>query len=160
MKKQNKQFGFTVLELLLSIAVIAVLSAATIGYYRGSIMEVSAESTIKTFVADLNSARGRAMAGDRGMSWGVRAIPKTAGLPDRWEFFGTSTSSVVPEPFVAEVKTLPTSLIWIDPSSSPKEVLFLPLKGTTSSTIFILGFDKNQFKINVSDMGEITVVRS
>lgn len=159
MKSTSTTLGFTLLEVLLTFLIITILSVAAIGYYRSSIVEVAAETTIKSFVADINAARGRAMAGDRGMSWGVRAISGTLVSPGTWEFFATATPGIVAEDFPSETHALSSGLAWVDPSAGSREVLFSPIKGTTVPAMFTLGYDLVQFQILVNSVGSVSVIR-
>lgn len=159
MKTLGTTFGFTLLEVLLTFLIITILSVAAIGYYRSSIVEVAAETTIKSFVADISAARGRAMAGDRGMSWGVRAVVGPASTPDTWEFFATATPGVVADDFPNEVRALSSGLSWIDPSEGSRQVLFSPIQGITSPAVFTIGYDTVRFEISVSSVGAVSVIR-
>ena len=158
MTKIIMQNGFTILELLISMAIISILSVSGIIYFRGSIVEVSAESTIKNFVSDINSARGRSMAGDRGMAFGVRAVTGIGSTQGSWEFFATTTN-VVEGIFPTEVHYLPSGSSWKDPSVGMKELLFNPLSGSTTSTIFDMAYSETLFRISVSRDGEVVVNR-
>jgi prepilin-type N-terminal cleavage/methylation domain-containing protein len=147
--------GFTLLEVLMVIALLAVLSAAGIGYFRSSVIEVAAGSTMKSFVSDIEAARGRAMVGDRGMTWGVRAIPTTK----TWEFYATSTRDYAAETFVTETRALPFGVTWLDPSNTPKSVEFAPLSGSASTTTFVLGYGSVKLQAVVSENGAVVVTR-
>jgi prepilin-type N-terminal cleavage/methylation domain-containing protein len=154
MHKTSTTLGFTLLEVLLTMLIITILSVSAIGYYRSSIVEVAAETTIKSFVADINAARGRAMAGDRGMSWGVRAV-----APGSWVLFASATPGVIAEDFVSEQQVLSSGLSWLNPSSGSREVLFAPITGLTNAATFSLGYDSVHFQIAVTSGGAISVTR-
>lgn len=147
--------GFTLLEVLITIAVLAILSAAGIGYFRSSVMEVAAGSTIKTFVADIESARGRAIVGDRGMTWGVRALPAS----NTWEFYATGTRSYSADVFVTETRTLPFGVVWIDPPTTSKSVEFTPITGMTTTTTFVLGYGTVKLQVVVDGVGGANITR-
>ncbi len=154
--KTNK--GMTILELLITIAIIAILSAVTINYFKGQIVEVSLNSTAKTFISDINTARQRAIAGDRGMDWGIRAI-STTNNSGTWEMFATSSLDLEVEPFVSETNILPSGLSWNDPSVGSKEILFKAILGSAPSTKFVLGFGTKKIEINISENGEVKATR-
>lgn len=147
--------GFTLLEVLITIAVLAVLSAAGIGYFRSSVIEVAAGSTTRSFVADIEAARGRASVGDRGLTWGVRAIP-AAGT---WEFYATGTRSYGGDVFTTETHVLPIGVVWVDPSTSPKSVEFAPLTGIATTTNFTLGYGAVLYQVTVDGVGGVHVLR-
>lgn len=152
------QSGFTILELLLSMAIIAILGVSATLYFRGSIVEVSLESTIKNFVSDISSARGRSMAGDRGLSFGVRAIPGVGDNQGSWEFFSTTTNTLT-EVYEKKIEYLPYGVSWKDPLNNPKELAFTPLSGTTVDTVFEIVYGQTTFRIRVGSNGEITTTR-
>lgn len=149
------QQGFTLLEVLIVIAVLAILTAAGIGYFWSSIAEVSAGSTVKSFVADIEAAKGRAVVGDRGMSWGVRVIP----LARTWEFYATSSRSYAADSFSSETRTLPFGVSWIDPVSVPRSVEFAPISGAATPAVFILGYGSVRYLVQVDAGGGVTAVR-
>lgn len=155
MKTNIRIRGYTLLEVLIAIAVIAILSAAGIGYFRSSIVQVAAGSTMKSFVADIKAARGRAMAGDRGVAWGVRAIPTA----QTWEFYATGTRSYSADTFMTETHTLPIGVSWIDPSIVPKSVEFAPITGMTTTTTFVLGYGAVQLQVVVDGGGGAVVTQ-
>ncbi len=159
MNHKLRTTGMTILELLLSVAIILILSTATVGYFRGQIVEVSLESTVKTFVSDLNLAKMRAMTGDRGMDWGIRVISGYDDKSGMWELFATSSVNLSVEPFVNEVNVLSSGLSWADPITGTKEVVFKVLTGEVSAQQFILGFGNNKYQILVSADGEISSKR-
>ncbi|HXK37673.1 MAG TPA: prepilin-type N-terminal cleavage/methylation domain-containing protein [Candidatus Paceibacterota bacterium] len=151
----NSSRGFTILEVLLVIAVIAILSAAGVSYFRSSIVEVAAGSTMKSFVADIEAARGRAIVGDRGMTWGVRAVPQNM----TWEFYATTTRDLSAEVFQTETHMLPFGVSWLDPSSNPKSIEFAPLTGSASTTTFVLGYGTTRLQAVVNENGAVVVTR-
>lgn len=147
--------GLTILELLITIAVLALLATAGIGYYRSAALEVSSNSTLKMFVADIAAARLRAMAGDRGYSWGVRAHA-TDGT---WEFFGTSTKDFGADQYMPDIRVLPTGMYWVDPASGVRDVTFAPIVGTTTPASFTLGVGNIRQRIDVDQNGSVVVTR-
>ncbi len=155
MKTTRDNRAFTILEVLITLAVLTVLSAAGIMYFRSSIIEVAAGSAMQSFVADIEAARGRAIAGDRGMTWGVRALPASAS----WEFYATGTRDYAAEPFSTETKTLPVGVSWIDPSSVPRSVEFAPLSGATASTTFTIGYSAVRLMVSIDDRGTPVITR-
>lgn len=155
MKTNSKTHGYTLLEVLIAIAVLTILSVAGIGYFRSSIIQVSAESTMKTFVADIMAARGRAMAGDRGASWGVRAVPTT----ETWEFYAIGTRDYAADVFATETRALPLGVSWVDPPITAKSVEFAPITGMTSTTAFVMGYGAVQLKVVIDGSGTAVVTQ-
>lgn len=157
MKTNNQKLGLTIIELLLVIAVILVLSATTIGYYRGKIIEVSLESTTKTFISNIKSAKQRAMVGDKGSDWGVRVVVQDVNNSGSFELYSLKPSLNTKE--VVDKNNLSPGLSWVDPSSGEREIVFKAITGEASSTSFTLGYGNTKYKINISDNGEVVQSR-
>ena len=64
--------GFTLVEFVVVIAVIAILAAATAPFYRSFYLAQQFESTADELVANLRRAQARAMASEQDSAWGVR----------------------------------------------------------------------------------------
>ncbi len=129
--------GFTILELIISITIIALLSAGVgielVAYQRA----VALEGTAKDIVNTLRLARTKAIAGEdgnspadgRGDSWGVRFSNGTRQTYA--EFFGTAFNSAN----VTATTTLSSAAVFTNPSASTnKDIIFTKITGTTTPT--------------------------
>ena len=154
-KSRGSKKGFTLLEVLLVIAILTILSAVGIGYFHSSIVEVAAGSTMKTFVADIDAARGRALVGDRGMTWGV-LVDATANT---WELYATTTRNYSADEFIPEIHPLPSGVVWIDPKSGTRSIEFLPLSGASITTSFTMGYGAVKLQAAVDGTGGVRVTR-
>lgn len=63
--------GFTILELLIIIAMIAVLGAATVPFLSGFYLKTNLDTTKKMLVSSVRKAQNYAMDGKNGAVWGV-----------------------------------------------------------------------------------------
>lgn len=155
MKNNIYKMGLTIIEIVLVIAIISILGAVTIGYFKGQISEVSLESTSKTILSDLNSAKQRAMAGDRGVAWGVRI---KVNNPSTWMIFASSSQGDFEE-YVGDVNVLPPGLEWKDPITGTKEIYFNPISGESNGGQIILSYGNNSIQISVVKEGVISSKR-
>lgn len=81
--------GFTLIELILIMGVIAVLFAVSSINLTGSQQKASVNSTIASLVADIKSQQFKAMTGDGGTDHGIR--------------FDTTSYILLPENFVVDL---------------------------------------------------------
>jgi prepilin-type N-terminal cleavage/methylation domain-containing protein len=85
--------GGTLLELLLVVAILAILGFASVNafsYFRDS---VEIEEGQNDITRTLREARGKAMAGEQGYAWGVRFDNTDTSAPTFTLFAGTSFGS-------------------------------------------------------------------
>ena len=155
MKKNKFKKGFTILELVLAVIIIVILSSVTIVYFKGQITEIALESTSKVLVSDLNSAKQRAMSGDRGSVWGVRA---TVSNPSTWIVFASSSSQNI-NPYFGNVNILSPGLSWYEPSVGVREISFKPITGETLGGVLILSYGNKKIQIEVSSSSAILMKR-
>ena len=145
--------GFTILELVISIAIIAIISVAISTNLISFQRVASLDAAAKDIVSQLRSVQNKALSGEDGNSdgtgdsWGVRFSNST--YDTYAEFYGASFNSAN----VTGTTTLSSSVIFINPASSAtKDIVFTKITGTTSpSTIIIQTQDGSQTKtINVA----------
>lgn len=142
------QKGFTILELVISIAIIAIMSVAIgmelITYQRVSSLDAAA----KDIVSELRSVQNKALSGEDGNSdgtgdaWGVRFSNST--YDTYAEFYGSSFNSAN----VTGTTTLSSAVVFTNPASSAtKDIVFTKITGTTTpSTIILQTQDGSQLK--------------
>ncbi|MBI2450983.1 MAG: prepilin-type N-terminal cleavage/methylation domain-containing protein [Parcubacteria group bacterium] len=86
--KKKKLTGFTLLELILVMGIIAILSVALTAAYqsfqRGAILDIAS----REIVGKLREAQARALSGEDGSRWGVRFDNSLAG----YRLFSTLTT--------------------------------------------------------------------
>ena len=150
--------GFSILELLISMAIIAIIAAAVginlVNYYRATALEAAS----KDIVGELRLAQNRALmsqdgdSNNQGDKWGIRF---TNGADDYYEtFYGNtySTASTTQKIYLppAVVFTLPAS-------SSYTDVIFTNITGTTTATSTVISSadgSKSQ-TINIEASGRV-----
>lgn len=125
------QSGFTLLEMLLVIAVIGVLFAVSAGFYRGVVRDVEVKDASRALIYDMKRAQANAIAGIDGYKWGVRIVNSAE---DYYIVFETPTNFASASTSIESTTTLPSGVIFVDPSESgAKEILFSKATGAPAS---------------------------
>src|SRR5437867_112262 len=83
--------GFTILEILIVIGIVAILSVSGLGYYRNALKSIELDSAAKAIIETLRDARSRASLGQGGYKWGVVFINSSTTNTYYYELFSTPT---------------------------------------------------------------------
>ena len=143
--------GFTLLELLVVIAVITILSTTAFGYYHNFGKNAELETVASMLKSDLRRARGNAMAGDENSKWGIHSVN---GSNDYYEIF--KTTSDYSNGTVTETVYLPSVVMFEEPSEGmATEALYGKISGeTNSSTLTVTSFNRS-ITITVTASGAV-----
>lgn len=144
--------GFTLLELVITISILAILSVTGVSSYRSYTKNVEVTSTVQNMVTHLRQAQAKAMANDSGYKWGVQFVNNPT--EDHYTIYSTLTtfgSAVDTETFY-----LPKNVAFSNPANSQSvDVLFTRISGTTTATSVTL-FSENITKtISITSTGII-----
>jgi prepilin-type N-terminal cleavage/methylation domain-containing protein len=157
MSKKNKKNGFTLVELLISIGIIAVL--ATVGFI--SIAGYSQRKNIsllgQEITAVLRNARDNSISQEQGVQWGVHfENTATSTETDFYElFYGSSYADSI----IAQRVALPAGINFTNPPAGTSfDVIFAAATGQTSSVVVsLVGFMTGVVQdIVVKDTGRIS----
>ena len=77
--------SFTLIELLLSIAIVAIISSFSFSFYTRFLTQSSLSNTVNQLTGSLRKAQTYSMSGKQGSSWGVNYSNQTLTM-----FKGTS----------------------------------------------------------------------
>lgn len=145
--------GFTLLELIIVVAVMGILAAGGAAAYRNSGKNVALSSVVSTLRADLKQAEAKAMVGDSGAKWGVHLVNSTN---DYYELFSTPTTYSDVAMVVAATTTLPKNITFSDPlSGATKDIIFNKISATTTATTTTLTSEDLSQTITVTAIGTI-----
>lgn len=145
--------GFSLLELIIVIAIIAILGTAGVGYYRGFVKEVELRSASKALASDLAYMRSKAMIGEDSVKWGIHLV-NTSGGDQYYELFSTPTNYAGGT--VTATTTLFGGLVFSDPSAgASKDIIFTKISGTTTPATIVILSEGQYATTTVSSIGSI-----
>lgn len=128
--------GFTLLEIILSLGILAILATAGFGIYFGFQGSVRVGEESEKIADILRQARSNAISGENSAKWGVRFIYPEVG-ESYYDFFWGENYGVAT---TTERNYLPTGVIFTNPAaSSTLDAIFNRRSGalTVTSTITI-----------------------
>ncbi len=122
--------GFSLIEVLLVVAIMGILAALGTSSYFGYLKNVEIDSVSREIVSVLREAQGRAMAGDSGKKWGVHFVN---GDDDYYELFSTATDYSGGTAGAATYLRPGVEFVVPSPGGS-LDVIFSRISGTTAAT--------------------------
>lgn len=145
--------GFSLLEILIIVAIMALLAGAGAPFYRGIVKNVQLESATKIFAADLRQMRSKSMSGEGNAKWGIRVVNVNEGN-QYYELFWTATNYAGGT--IVSTTTLSSGVMFSDPSTgTSKDIVFSKISGTTTeATVTFVGENLTQ-TISISPIGSI-----
>ncbi len=147
--------GFSLLEVLIVIAILSVLAVAGAGFYRSFIKSAEIGLVAKNIISDLKDARAKSMAGENGLKWGVHFIN---GNEDYYEIFSTPADYSSASTTIDETDYLPGAIYFTSPANlSSSTVIFGKINGTTTATttIGISSSEEEVKTITITPIGTI-----
>jgi prepilin-type N-terminal cleavage/methylation domain-containing protein len=155
-KKQNSTFrtrGFTLLEILLTLAILVILSVAGVGGYRTYGKNVEVTSLTQSISSELRLMQAKSMAGESGLKWGIHFVNSTN---DYYELFSTPTTYASASTTINATTTFPRSVSFSDPTSGQsKDIIFDKITGVTTATSVTVISEDITKTIQVSAFGII-----
>ncbi len=154
----RKRQGFTLMELLLVIAIIAVLATVSVLNLNGRRAHTELDGTAKQIASILREAEGRAVSQDSGASWGVHFENAAAG-----GFFALYATSYAPNA-TRSYSRLPVSVRYA-PASIPvgnsvdvafAQITGLP-SGAASVTVESIGGTSESMTVTVGANGLVSI---
>ena len=149
---KNKS-GFTILELMLVMALLVIIAMASREVYNGFALGANIDNVSKTIIFDLRSARSSAMNGQDSYNWGVHFVNATSTSDtDYYEIFSTPTN------YASTTKKttvfLSNGIGFSTPSvGTTLDIIFTSLSGTSSAANIIVTSVSNQKTVSVNSEG-------
>ncbi|MEK7460538.1 MAG: type II secretion system protein [Patescibacteria group bacterium] len=147
--------GFSLLELLIVIAIVVTLAVVGSGMYRNFGKTVELSSTSQTIAADLRHMQSKAMTGEGGFKWGGHFVNGTPD--DYYVLFSTSGTTYADGTTVSvATTTLSKSITFSDPTDANfKDIIFNKISGTTTATTVVIISESLTQTVNISSVGAI-----
>jgi prepilin-type N-terminal cleavage/methylation domain-containing protein len=143
--------GFTLLELLLVVTILAILASFSASSYRNYGKSVELDSVGKNIVYDLRQMRSRAAAGDTRRNWGAHFVN---GVQDYYELFSTPTNYADAGKTIVSSVYLPTTVKFTTPAESANlDIIFASIAATTNANSVIINSEGVTKTINVTASG-------
>jgi len=153
---KKKERAFTLIELLISLAIITTVSVVGLINLTGHREKLAVDLEIEKIVAYLRGARDRAITLQEDSSWGLRFVNNTATDDVYYLFKGLSfSSSAIVETRYFSKKTQ----LLVPPTGSTTDIIFI--KGTgavnASTTIVVQSKTRSVFfgAITINSLGQI-----
>lgn len=145
--------GFSLLEVLVVVAIIGTLGAAGVAYYRNYAKNVEISAASSLVASALKSTRTKAMTGQDERRWGVRFVN---GAQDYYEIFSTPTTYADVSTIVESTEYLFSGASFTDPAeSTTKDIIFSRVVGTTTASSVTLASQTESVTVNVSAIGTV-----
>lgn len=145
--------GFTLLEVVLIMGILAVLTTVGFGYYRNFARSIELESASTGLVSDLKTAQAKSMAGIDNRKWGIHAVN---GASDYYELFSTPSNYADPLASVSETTYLPGGITFASPAEgTTRDVIFTKITGAATAASLSLIFESTTRDITIKSVGTI-----
>lgn len=149
----KSQKGFSLVEMLLVVALLGVLGTIGVGNYRNYVKNVELDNTSKIIITDLQNMRAKAMAGEDGLKWGVRFVN---GASDYYELFSTPTNYADAAVSIKQTTYLSGTITFSSPASGfNTDVIFSKITGGTSTATIIIGSESLSKTIRTNTLGNV-----
>lgn len=151
----RSQGGFSLLELLIVVAIVASLAAAGTGFYRGIVKNMEIQSVSKVLAEDLRLMRSKSMIGEGSSKWGAHIV-NVSGGSQYYELFSTPTTYADIAKAVMSTTTLSVGVTFSDPSAgTSKDIIFSKVAGATTATTIVLLSEGLTQTLAISSIGTI-----
>lgn len=147
--------GFSILEILLTIAILALMSTLVLGVYYGFSGNIELRTASEQMRSDLVHLRTRAQSGEDGRHFGMRVVSLT-GTPSFYEIFSTPSDFNHASTTIERRETLSPNVTIRDPLiGDEKIIIFQSIRGTATTANIILNTREASSTITVSASGVV-----
>jgi prepilin-type N-terminal cleavage/methylation domain-containing protein len=148
-----KRGGFTLLEVLLVTALMAMIAGFSVGVYRNYGKGIELNAVKKNIVYDLRQMQVRASAGENRRNWGAHFVN---GAQDYYELFSSPTNYADAGKTTFITVYLPSTVIFTKPAdSSNLDIIFSSISGNASADFVTLSSEGNGQTVNVTASGAV-----
>ena len=153
----KKKLGFTIIELLIVIALIAIITAVALPNLYGRKNTNDLKNTITQIGILLRQAQSDAMLQEGGFSWGVHFQNSTNTAP-YYALFSASSSAEN----ISSYYRLPSDVGYMSstlPIGSSLDISFSPILGATTSTsvsLYLLNQPSQVMTISIASTGAVS----
>jgi prepilin-type N-terminal cleavage/methylation domain-containing protein len=148
-----KKTGFTLLEMMLVIAMLAIIVFVSREFYGSFALDATVDNSAKTITFDLRNVRDRAMNGQNDSNWGIHFANAS---DDYYEIFSTPTNYADVAKVIESKNYLSGNIKFSSPSEGNNlDVIFTKVSGTTFDASVIIMYGTNQKTITVKAQGLI-----
>ncbi|HTW96215.1 MAG TPA: prepilin-type N-terminal cleavage/methylation domain-containing protein [Candidatus Methylomirabilis sp.] len=145
--------GFTLLEVLLVAALLAMIAGFSIGIYDNYGRNADLNSTAKNIIYDLRQMRSAAAAGENRRNWGMHLVN---GSQDYYELFSSPTNYADPEKTMILSEYLPAGLHFVSPAEGiSQDVIFASITGDTAAAAITIASSGSSVTINITASGAV-----
>ena len=152
---ESTKKGFTLLEVLIVLAIVVLLSSIGTGFYLNYGKNVELNSLAQTIASNLKQAQAKAMTGAGGFKWGAHFVN---GATNYYEIFSTPTDYSDAGKVIISTNYLGSGAVFTDPApSSTKDIIFNKISGGTSASSVTIKSYNITLSVSVSGVGNISV---
>lgn len=155
MNQRRFEYGFTLVELIIIMALFSMVAAFSFPYFRSQTVQYQLEASSDELYGMLRQAQSRAMSGYNASSWGIHWDTDTYTLfsGDDYDTRDTIHDQVIP---LAPSITIHTT-VSVSGALYPEDVVFHELTGTTDADgiITIVSSISDTQQYSVEPQGQI-----
>lgn len=139
-RKKINSTGFTLLELLIVMAILAILGTISVGYFGNFARSITMTELETKLASDLKEVRAKSINGEGDLKWGAHFV---SGVDNYYELFSTPTDYASPSKTVTATNFLSNGIVFTTPSAGNNiDIIFDKIYGSTTPaaiTIFSSG---------------------
>ena len=145
--------GFTLLEVLLVIAVLVIIAAMSRDFYGSFASDAQLDANYKTIIFDLRNTRDKAMNGMDDRNWGIHFVNSTS---DYYEIYSTPTDYSDGSKTISVTTYLRNGISFSSPSEgATADIIFNKISATTTVSSIIVNAGLNTKTISILGEGLI-----